>query len=126
LAPKKGSVRNTLGMALYRNGQWREAIEALQKSKELLPGSGGYNELFLAMAYWQLGDKAQAKKWYAQAVMAVGENSTQAAELRRFRAEAAQLLGIPQEPKPKQPEGASGLKAPGENTGPSVSKERQP
>jgi hypothetical protein len=47
------------------------------------------------MARWQLGDKDQARKWYQQADAWMRKNQPNNAELRRFRAEAAALLGLP-------------------------------
>jgi serine/threonine protein kinase/WD40 repeat protein len=86
---------NTLGVALYRAGQWRDAIAALKKSEELEPGrSFSFNAFFLAMAHWQMGEKEQAKKLYDQAVQWMVKNKPKDQYLIRFRAEAAELLGI--------------------------------
>ena len=49
---------------------------------------------FLAMAHWQLGDKDEARKWYDKAVEWMDKNQPKNEELLRFRAEAAELLGI--------------------------------
>jgi hypothetical protein len=53
------------------------------------------------MAHWQLGHKDEARKWYSQAVgwmekhkEALTKDQPHAEELKRFRAEAAELLGI--------------------------------
>ena len=46
------------------------------------------------MAHWQLGDPGQARKWYDQAARWVENNASDDDELRRFRAEAAELLKI--------------------------------
>src|SRR5207249_4024747 len=35
LAPKEGYIRNTLGVAYYRAGEWKAAIVELEKSMEL-------------------------------------------------------------------------------------------
>jgi tetratricopeptide (TPR) repeat protein len=94
LTPKAGGHWNTLGIALYRAGDWKEAVAALQKSMELRKGGDSNDWFFLAMTYWQLGDKEQAHKWYAQAVQWMDKNQPRDVELRHFRAEAAALLGI--------------------------------
>ena len=60
--PNNGMYWNTLGVAHYRAGNWKTAIEALTKSMELLAGqSKSFNTFFLAMAHWQVGDKPQAR-----------------------------------------------------------------
>jgi hypothetical protein len=46
------------------------------------------------MAHWQLGAKEEARKWYNRAVEWMNKNPRRDEELRRFRDEAAALLGI--------------------------------
>jgi len=93
-APKAAAIWNTLGVAHYRAGAWDEAIEALSRSVELTSGGSPADWLFLAMAQWQKGDKDQARQWYDKAVKGMEKNKSQDGELRRFRAEAATLLGV--------------------------------
>ena len=67
----------------------------MQKSDELLQGNPpSFNAFFLAMAHWQLGNEAEARKWYAQAVEWMEKNKPHDEELLRFRAEAEQLLKV--------------------------------
>jgi tetratricopeptide (TPR) repeat protein len=95
LEPQNGSYWNTLGIAHYRAGAWKAAIDALKKSDELLKGDlFSFNAFFLAMAHWQLGAKDEARKSYEQAVQWMEKNKPEDEELHRFRAEAAELLGI--------------------------------
>jgi tetratricopeptide (TPR) repeat protein len=94
LAPKNGNCWNSLGVAHYRAGSWDDAIAALEKSMQLRKEGDANDWFFLAMARWQLGDKEKARKWYDQAVQWTQKNQPQDEELRRFRAEAAELLGI--------------------------------
>ena len=94
LAPREGGYWNTLGVAHYRAGDWKAAIEALTKSMELGKGGDGSDWFFLAMAHWQLGDKPQARSWYDKAVPWMEKNQPKNEELIRFRAEAAALLGV--------------------------------
>jgi tetratricopeptide (TPR) repeat protein len=94
LAPGSGSYWNTLGVAQYRNGDWKAAIEALMKSVQLDKRHDSFNFFFLAMAHWQLGEKDKARAWYDQAVTWMDKNRPQDAELKRFRAEATALLGL--------------------------------
>ena len=94
-------------MARYRAGDWRGAIEALAKSEELAPGKDlGAEGFFLAMAHWQLGHKDEARRWYDRAVQWMAKNAPNNDELRRFRAEAAALLGLP------EPVGPAGKEVP--------------
>jgi eukaryotic-like serine/threonine-protein kinase len=101
LAPKEGTFWNTLGVAYYRAGDWKAAIEALNKSMDLSKGGDAFDFFFLAMAHWQQGDKDEAQKWHEKAVQwmqkneeALKKDKMHDEELRRFRAEAEELLGV--------------------------------
>jgi serine/threonine protein kinase/WD40 repeat protein len=94
LAPNEGTIWNTLGVAHYRAEEWKVAIAALTKSMELRKGGDSFDWYFLAMGHWQLEQKEEARKWYDQAVAWMNKHQPQNEELRRFRAEAAELLGI--------------------------------
>jgi serine/threonine protein kinase len=110
--PNEANSWNTLGVAQYRAGNWKKAVSALEKSMDLYPGVDGFNCFFLAMAHWQLGKdektpdrervahRQEARKWYDSAVAWTEKNHPNNVELVRFRAEAAELLGI-KEPPPK-------------------------
>jgi len=92
---------NTLGLAHYRNGEYKNAIRALKKSIDLNRRRGDSLDWFiLAMAQWQAGDKEQAQKSFDQAVRQQSASSD--VELSRFRAEAARLLERPYDAKPKE------------------------
>jgi serine/threonine protein kinase/tetratricopeptide (TPR) repeat protein len=81
-----GAYWDTLGVAYYRAGRWQDAIDALKAANGLSQGRVAYNTLFIAMAYWQLGQKELARKWYAAA---------QTFDQRRdWLAEAAALIGV--------------------------------
>ncbi len=99
LDPESERHWRTLGIAHYRARQWGEAVSALEKGIESTPSGGGSAKwFFLAMAYWQMEDRQQAYGWYEKAVRGMGnvgsEVRVQPLELRRYRAEAAALLGI--------------------------------
>ncbi len=55
LRSEKANHWDKLGVALYRNGQLDEAIEALEKARDMRNGSDRYHQIFLVKAYWQDG-----------------------------------------------------------------------
>jgi hypothetical protein len=65
---------------------------------ELRAGGDCFDWYFLSMAHWQLGHKEEARKWYDKAVEWTEKNNPKEEDLPRFRAEAAELLGIPLKP----------------------------
>jgi len=99
LAPANGGIWNTLGIARYRAGDLKPAISDLEKSMQLSSGGSSFDYFFLAMANWQLGDRAAAQAWYDKGMRWMQAKSPRNVELSRFRAEAAKLLGIA-EPSP--------------------------
>jgi serine/threonine protein kinase/Flp pilus assembly protein TadD len=100
-SPRRGDRWNTLGVAYYRAGDWKNAILALEKSLEFAPKeSVADNGFFLAMAHWQLGEKDKARQWYGKAAGWMEKNRPDDQELRQFRAEASRLLGLPERQPP--------------------------
>jgi tetratricopeptide (TPR) repeat protein len=93
LAPRDGEIRNTLGVALYRAGEWGAAIEALDESSRLR-GGDAYDWLFLALARWRRGERDEPRRLYDRAVAWMASHSPVNEELRRFRAEAEETLNI--------------------------------
>ena len=88
-------IRGRLGAALYRAGR---PLEALPELKAHLSAAGdgvaGAELRFLAaMAAHETGDKAVAREWYDQAV-AWMESHKHDEWMKRFRAEAEEVLGI--------------------------------
>jgi tetratricopeptide (TPR) repeat protein len=98
LAPEMGDYWNTLGVAQYRAGKWQDAVTSLHKALELREG-GSIDWFFLALALGQLDEKAEAQKWYGRAIEWMQKNQPNNPELIRFRAEAAELLGLEKTPK---------------------------
>jgi eukaryotic-like serine/threonine-protein kinase len=95
---------NTLGVVLYRSGQWQEAIEALHRSQSLATmirvSQNGY---VLAMCYSKQNQKEMAEKWFraSDAWTAAYDNKTRSC--LQFRDEAAQILGLNLDPLVKTP-----------------------
>jgi serine/threonine protein kinase/WD40 repeat protein len=91
--------RNTLGLALYRSGHYREAVEALEINLRRPDDYGlAWDLYFLAMCYQKLGDAGRARQFFD-----LGDKLAHAhweaiapyqTELDTFRAEAAELLGV--------------------------------
>jgi hypothetical protein len=100
--PATGNYWNTLGVALYRDGQLDAAYDALSQSMQLR-GDGGdsFDWFFLAMIDQRQGRKEKAREVYEKAVK--GYHSDPAPndeELYRFQVEAAETLGLPK-PSPR-------------------------
>jgi tetratricopeptide (TPR) repeat protein len=92
LAPPAGIWWNTLGVAHYRAGEWKAAVEALNKSMGLTKGGSIIDWFFLGMAHWRLGERDKARQWYEKAVQWMEQHNPKNDDLRRFRAEAEELL----------------------------------
>jgi tetratricopeptide (TPR) repeat protein len=106
LAPVHPAAWQTLGVAHYANGSYQAAIEAISRGIKLIKlhghGDGDAESrafFFLAMAHWQLGHKDEAGAYFHKAVRWMDQHQPKDAELDRFRAEAAALLGIADEPR---------------------------
>jgi WD40 repeat protein len=98
-APGIAGFINTLGVAYYRAGKYKEAIAELEKSRPVAAANGqDANDLyFLAMCYYRLGNPAKARECFESAKDSQQRNATRLAkeeleELNRFRAEAEALL----------------------------------
>jgi serine/threonine protein kinase/WD40 repeat protein len=96
LCPKQAMYWNTLGVAHYRAGHWKDAITALTKSMELRKGAmeSSFGTFSLAMAHWRLDEKEMARQWYDRAVQWMEMIGSHNNELRLLRAEAEELLEI--------------------------------
>jgi serine/threonine protein kinase/Flp pilus assembly protein TadD len=98
LAPGGADCWRTLGVACYRAGEGPAAVTALQKVVKLRSGGDAQEWLFLAMAYWQVGDRKQARYWYDRSIQWMETNKVRDEKLRLVRAEAAALLGVTDKP----------------------------
>ena len=94
LAPTNPGYPNTLGVALYRTGDWNASIAALEKSMEMRAGGDSADWFFLAMAHWQLGNRDEARRWYQRAAAWKRKDSLADDDAARIRTEAAELLGV--------------------------------
>jgi serine/threonine protein kinase/WD40 repeat protein len=99
LASGNTFYRNTLGVAYYRAGRYREAVEVLRPNVEKQADKAlAYDLYFLAMSHHRLGETARARDYYDWAVRWVGVQQDlkpdNLEELTAFRAEAEELLGI--------------------------------
>jgi WD40 repeat protein/serine/threonine protein kinase/Flp pilus assembly protein TadD len=99
--PREGTFWNTLGAAQYRAGDWKAAVAAFDKSMQFRAGGDAFDWFFLAMAHEKLGNPNEARKRYDQAVKWLEKNGPMLAnnpqwadELRRFRAECEETLGL--------------------------------
>jgi tetratricopeptide (TPR) repeat protein len=93
--PANRTFLNSLGAAEYRAGNVPGAVAALEQSMRLGNGGDSFDWFFLAMAHRQLGDLPRSFLYYLAAVRWMDTTGPHDDELRRFRSEAAELLGIP-------------------------------
>jgi eukaryotic-like serine/threonine-protein kinase len=96
LAAGNWSFRNTLGVALYRIGDFDQAAAVLESnSKDPKNVMTGYDLLFLALSHHRLGDHKTARSCYERAVAwqkQAHRTAPQLQEWNQLRAEADTLL----------------------------------
>ncbi len=101
LEPGQSIYRNTLGVALYRTGQFAEAIPDLECSlRESKGQTDAFDLFFLAMCHHRLGDAAKAKdcrergaKWFQEHKGKLSAGWVE--ELTAFQAESESVLAQP-------------------------------
>jgi serine/threonine protein kinase len=91
--PEHWGVLNTLGVARYRNQDWDGARQALEAAIQKKASRFAFDGYFLAMSYWQLGRRDDARQLLETAERWRLGNEPDDVELLRFRAEAEQLIG---------------------------------
>ena len=94
LRPADGDMWKTLGVAEYRARQLAGGTRGAREGDPARAAPRASDWFFLAMTYWQLGQEDEARGWYAKAVEWTAENRPWDENLKRFQAEAAELLGI--------------------------------
>jgi tetratricopeptide (TPR) repeat protein len=99
LSPDDGNIWSTLGVAQYRRGLWKDAVASLKKAEGLAGGTGIEIPLFLAMAHWRLGETEDARTCFDRADKRLQKHEIPPEEPSRWRAEAAELLGIKDQKK---------------------------
>jgi tetratricopeptide (TPR) repeat protein/serine/threonine protein kinase len=83
-----------LAVAHYRAGLWREAVMALEKVKAMQKVASVSSSFFLAMAYWKLDRKDEARRTFDQAAERMDKLASPSENQRRFRTEAEEVLEI--------------------------------
>jgi WD40 repeat protein len=107
LALENTLYRGTLGLAYYRLGRFREAVDTLRPNLQRQEdGALAFDLYGLAMAYHRLGEAERAQDcwiWAARwSQVEKGLSAEQLEELGACRAEAAEVLGVKEEnPNPK-------------------------
>jgi tetratricopeptide (TPR) repeat protein len=93
LDPRNKDARGMLGVALYRNGRYDEAMKTLL---EVLPSrtEDPNKLLFLAMTSHELGKRSEARRYYDRAVAWMKSHFPSDVESLRLRGEAQKALGL--------------------------------
>ena len=81
--PTDGHIRDSLGWAFYKLGQYEQAIEPLEKAITYLPYDPVINE-HLGDAYWQVGRKREALFQWQRALNHVDESDV-TVDIQRLR-----------------------------------------
>ncbi len=110
LAPECGNSWFTLGVAQYRAGDGKAALEALKKGSELGHGGDAADWFFLAMACRQQGQEPEARQWFAKALTWMEKYRPADEELRSLQAEAEEAMGHSRANTPKTPTSSAGSK----------------
>ena len=92
---RDGTFLNTLALTEYRLGHGTESLAASEQSLALKNGGQAVDWFILALAYWQKGDKDQARSRFDQAIAWTKQNAAKSTSLRELWAEAAERLGQP-------------------------------
>jgi tetratricopeptide (TPR) repeat protein len=105
IQPGDSNLIGLLALTEYRVGRLAESIATTERAMALANGGDASDWFFLAMAFWQLGEKGKARMWFDKAVDWTKEKDPKNTDLRQFWTEAAELLGQPgpDAPRPGSP-----------------------
>jgi tetratricopeptide (TPR) repeat protein len=92
--PHDVTAQSTLGYVLYREGQWTEALDVLERLDEAHDFDEAETLFYLAMARWKLGHREKARRSYDRAVSRLEATFPDHPGWRRRQREAAALLGL--------------------------------
>jgi tetratricopeptide (TPR) repeat protein len=103
LDPQQPVCWRILGLARYRERDWKGAVAAMQRATELST-QWSYHYFFLAMAHWELGNREQALEVFKRTADWTEKNyPDDHQESREFRTEAEKVLGIVLQQVPSEP-----------------------
>lgn len=92
---------STLGIARYRSGDWQQAVESMAKSREMGLEVEPLDDLYYAMALWQVGRNQESVDLYESVVTLASANDPEANErdepLIALLKETQHLLELDQE-----------------------------
>jgi tetratricopeptide (TPR) repeat protein len=94
VAPENSFYCTSLGIAEYREGNWTQAVEWLQKAVQLQSGQAmAPEQFFLAMTLWQqsAGPNDEADQYFDAAVEWMQSHRPGNRQLQRIYEEAKQL-----------------------------------
>lgn len=94
LMPDDANHWDNLGVANFRAGRWKEAVESLEKANRMKSGGDLEHRMFLAMAYWQLDQRQTVSELYTQGAVWMEANHRQDELWNRIRDEAERMLGL--------------------------------
>jgi eukaryotic-like serine/threonine-protein kinase len=92
--PKRGDFWNTLGVAQYRAGKWKDAVSAFAQSMQLRDGGDPNDWLFMAMVRYRLDERREARDWYDRSLAWIKAHASVEAQFSLIRAEAEAVLGL--------------------------------
>jgi serine/threonine protein kinase len=84
---------NTLGIAHFQLGGWKEAAASFEKAAQFSHGGTTETWYYLAMTYAKMGDRSKAEEWHQRAAASMrDEPKSKDKELLRLKAEAAMVM----------------------------------
>jgi tetratricopeptide (TPR) repeat protein len=93
-SPDDEEARRALGYVLYREGEFTEALEVLERLDEEHELDEAGHLFYLAMTNWKLGRREEARQSYDRAVSRFEATFPGHPGWRRVQREAAALLGL--------------------------------